>query len=67
MPLLEPGLHPEQCYKNSPFLFWTIVAVASRRYVDDVALLDSLSEPVTSLGGKLSPPGLTHGLLLKLL
>lgn len=52
MPLLEPGLHPEQCYKNSPFLFWTIIAVASRRYVNDVALLDSLSEPVTSLGWK---------------
>ncbi|KAG5218280.1 C6 transcription factor (Leu3) [Trichophyton interdigitale] len=49
LPLLETQKTPEEYYDTSPLLFWTILAVASRRYQTDSSLLNALSGPVLRL------------------
>lgn len=49
LPFLNPSLTSEQYYQQHPLLFWTIIAVASRRYTADPGLLTSLSGPLTRL------------------
>ncbi|EGE01632.1 C6 zinc finger domain-containing protein [Trichophyton equinum CBS 127.97] len=49
LPLLEIQKTPDEYYDTSPLLFWTILAVASRRYQTDSSLLNALSGPVLRL------------------
>lgn len=49
LPFLDPVQTPDQYFDQSPLLFWTIIAVASRRYTADPGLLSSLSTPLTTL------------------
>lgn len=49
LPLLDPGKSSDDYYDASSLLFWTIVAVAARRYSHDPLLLNTLSGPVTRL------------------
>ncbi|EFQ99731.1 C6 zinc finger domain-containing protein [Nannizzia gypsea CBS 118893] len=49
LPLLETQKTPDEYYDTSPLLFWTILAVASRRYQTDSSLLNALSGPVMRL------------------
>lgn len=42
-------MSPDQYYKNSPLLFWTVVSVVARRYQDEPSLLAALSTSVTRL------------------
>lgn len=48
-PVVEPGYTPDDYYLYSPLLFWTIVAIGSRRYRDDPTILHSLAPPLGSL------------------
>ncbi|KAI4122738.1 MAG: hypothetical protein LQ347_006407, partial [Umbilicaria vellea] len=47
--LLEPDKPPDYYYDASPLLFWTMVAVAARRYHVDANLLTSLIAPISRL------------------
>jgi hypothetical protein len=49
MPLLEPEKSPDYYYDASPLLFWTIIAVAARRYSVVQTLLVSLLQPLSRL------------------
>ncbi|CZR50346.1 uncharacterized protein PAC_00218 [Phialocephala subalpina] len=49
LPFLNPSKPPIAFFKNSRLLFWTIVAIASRRYTRDLTLLTSLSSAVPRL------------------
>lgn len=49
MPFLDPDRSPDEYYEISPYLFWSVIGVASRRYRDDPALVAALSKPVTEL------------------
>lgn len=49
LPFLDSTQPAEQYYQQHPLLFWTIIAVASRRYTADPSLLTSLSGPITRL------------------
>ncbi|KAB8360615.1 hypothetical protein FH972_024352 [Carpinus fangiana] len=49
LPVLDPG-QPWEFYRRiSPLLFWTIIAVAARRYHEDTTLLTGLAGPLSSL------------------
>jgi transcriptional regulatory protein LEU3 len=49
LPILDPGVPAQQYAELSPLLFWTIMAVASRRSQSATMLLSKLSQPVTDL------------------
>lgn len=49
LPVLDITKGPEHYYDMSPLLFWTIIAVASRRYKDDATLLTGLALPLSYL------------------
>jgi hypothetical protein len=49
LPFLSPSQTPDQYYQQHPLLFWTIIAVAARRYTADPGLLTSLIGPITRL------------------
>ncbi|KAH0844949.1 C6 transcription factor [Fonsecaea pedrosoi] len=49
LPFLDPGVSPTQYYDNSTLLFWSIISVASRRYLIDPTLLTRLARAVTDL------------------
>ncbi len=49
LPFLSPALTPEQYYVQHPLLYWSIVAVAARRYTPDPTLLTAISSPLNSL------------------
>jgi len=49
LPFLNKSQSPEQFYQQHPLLFWTIIAVAARRYTTDPGLLSSLAGPLTRL------------------
>lgn len=49
LPFLSPSQSPDQYYQQHPLLFWTIIAVASRRYTTDPNLLSNLTGPLTRL------------------
>lgn len=46
---MENDIEPNSCYDNSPFLFWTIVAIGSRRYSKNPTLVVQLGPRVTEL------------------
>ncbi|EGY15232.1 C6 zinc finger domain-containing protein [Verticillium dahliae VdLs.17] len=49
LPFLNPHQSPDTYYQQHSLLFWTIVAVAARRYSADPTLLTTLSGPLTRL------------------
>ena len=49
IPFLNPQQSPESYYQQHPLLFWTIIAVAARRYTANPELLSNLSGPLTRL------------------
>lgn len=49
LPFLNPGHGPDVYYQQHPLLFWSMVAIASRRYSSDPTLLTTLSGPLTRL------------------
>lgn len=51
MPFLNPQQSPEMYYQQHPLLFWSIIAVAARRYSPANAplLLTNLSDPLSRL------------------
>lgn len=53
MPTFESFMAPNECYEQSPLLFWTIVAVGSRKYTENPTLIILLG-PKTSKLAKLA-------------
>src|SRR5690349_12335300 len=49
MPILDPSMSPNACYALSPFLFWTIVGVASRSYSRNPTLLGFLPAKIHNM------------------
>ncbi|KAL2165412.1 hypothetical protein VTH06DRAFT_710 [Thermothelomyces fergusii] len=49
LPFLNPSQTPDQYYQQHPLLYWSIIAVASRRYGPDRSFLTKLSGPLTRL------------------
>lgn len=49
LPFLNPSQTPDQYKQQHELLFWSIISVASRRFHQQNSLIDSLSEPLTSL------------------
>ncbi|KAL2155059.1 hypothetical protein VTH82DRAFT_3735 [Thermothelomyces myriococcoides] len=49
LPFLNPSQTPDQYYQQHPLLYWSIIAVASRRYGSDRSTLTKLSGPLTRL------------------
>lgn len=49
LPVLDPEQSWEWYRKISPLLFWTIIAVAARRYHEDTTLLTGLAGPLSQL------------------
>ncbi|EFX04193.1 c6 zinc finger domain containing protein [Grosmannia clavigera kw1407] len=49
LPFLNTALAPEVYYQQHPLLYWSIVAVAARRYVPDPTLLTAISVPLNTL------------------
>ncbi|GAM86936.1 hypothetical protein ANO11243_049570 [Dothideomycetidae sp. 11243] len=47
--LLDPTVRPDAMYQRSPLLFWTIIAIASRRHEDEPGLLAALQRGVMQL------------------
>ncbi|KAK4194020.1 hypothetical protein QBC40DRAFT_291514 [Triangularia verruculosa] len=47
LPFLNPNQTPDQYYQQHPLLYWSIVAVASRRFLPDPTILTKLSGPLT--------------------
>ena len=57
LPIQLPQDPSDEHYRRYPLLFWAILAVASRRYPEDPALLDSLPPRVFALAlQKLNAP-----------
>ncbi|KAK5065028.1 hypothetical protein LTR84_000863 [Exophiala bonariae] len=48
-PVVDSDLKPRECYEKSVLLFWTVVAIGSRRYVKDPTLVISLAPKLTEL------------------
>ncbi|PKK55027.1 hypothetical protein CI102_334 [Trichoderma harzianum] len=64
---LEPN--PNQCYEQSPFLFWVIVYIGSRRYTGDPTMLGRLAPKINSMAfasleSRSSPVQAIQGILL---
>ncbi|EXJ68829.1 uncharacterized protein A1O5_07761 [Cladophialophora psammophila CBS 110553] len=49
LPIFDNKLHPNDCHAASPFLFWTIVVIGSRRYSKDPTLILLLAPKVLDL------------------
>ncbi|KAL9055036.1 MAG: hypothetical protein Q9162_003801 [Coniocarpon cinnabarinum] len=49
IPILDASKPPDHFFQNSELLFWTVIAVAARRWEDDETLLTGLVTPLTSL------------------
>ena len=49
LPILDPLVSPNAYYSSSPFLFWAIMTVGSRKYPSDPTLFGSLSTRVLKL------------------
>jgi hypothetical protein len=49
LPFLNPAQSPDQYYQQHPLLYWSIVAVAARRYTPDLGLLTNLAGPLMRL------------------
>ena len=48
-PVLESLMSPDEYYESCPFLFWIVIAVASRRYSEDMTVLSGLAISVPKL------------------
>jgi hypothetical protein len=66
LPIIDPTLSPDQCYSQSPFLFWAIVCIGSRRYPDDPTLLGWLAPRINSCFIHISCDSLAFGCSLLL-
>lgn len=49
LPFLNPSQPPEQYQNQHPLLFWSIIAVAARRFRPNPTLLTNLAGPLTQL------------------
>lgn len=49
LPFLNQGQSPQSYHTHHPLLFWSIIAVAARRYAPDTGLLSRLSAPLSRL------------------
>ncbi|GLA64918.1 hypothetical protein AtubIFM56815_008065 [Aspergillus tubingensis] len=49
LPILDPKTTPNVYYMQSPFLFWTIVGIASRTYSKNPTLLTALARTVNEM------------------
>lgn len=49
IPIIDPLSSPNTIYNQSPFLFWMVVSLGSRKYARQPALTQALSAPVTQL------------------
>ncbi|KAF2158371.1 hypothetical protein M409DRAFT_61714 [Zasmidium cellare ATCC 36951] len=49
VPLVPSPMHPNICYAQSPLLFWTIVAIGSRKYTENPTLVILLGPKVSSM------------------
>ncbi|XPS78991.1 hypothetical protein M3J09_010986 [Ascochyta lentis] len=68
-PILDASMGPNDYYDSSPFLFWTIIVIGSRRYTDDPNVLGKSSQLITplafsSMALRSSPMPVIQGLLL---
>lgn len=49
IPIIETQISPDDCFAQSPLLFWTIIAIASRKDEEEPTTLASLAPPIKSL------------------
>ncbi|OAG38588.1 hypothetical protein AYO21_07248 [Fonsecaea monophora] len=49
VPMVETLLTPNECHQQSPLLFWTIIAVGSRKYSENPTLIILLGPKVSKL------------------
>src|SRR5438105_8468104 len=49
LPFLKPDSTPTYYYEHSDILFWVIISIASRRYMEEPTLLLRLSRAVSKL------------------
>ncbi|KAJ9606614.1 hypothetical protein H2200_008622 [Cladophialophora chaetospira] len=49
VPILEAQIPPDDCFVQSPLLFWTIIAIASRKDDEEPTILASLAPAIKSL------------------
>lgn len=47
--MVASDLEPRECYSKSVLLFWTVVAIGSRRYAKDPTLVIALAPRMTEL------------------
>jgi transcriptional regulatory protein LEU3 len=47
--VVDGYLPPNECYRQSPFLFWTIIAIGSRKYIKDPTLILRVGPKVIEL------------------
>lgn len=47
--MVDGPLLPNYCHAQSPFLFWTIIAIGSQRYVKDPTIIVQLGPKVVEL------------------
>jgi len=52
LPILDPNIPPDDYHSQSPLLFWSIAAVASRKYSKDPTLVTSLPSKALNLAMK---------------
>lgn len=67
LPVVDPALSPNDMFDQSPFLFWTIMFLGSRRCIDSTLLQLSSrinSMALQSLEDRVSPLETIQGLLL---
>ena len=49
VPIFEEHISPDDCFVQSPLLFWTIIAIATRKDEEEPTILASLSPAIQSL------------------
>lgn len=69
VPIIDANLSPNAVYEQSPFLFWVIVTIASRRYSEDPTIFSRLSKKIIALAAQsivspTSPFNIVQGLVL---
>ncbi|KAK5996400.1 Regulatory LEU3-like protein [Cladobotryum mycophilum] len=69
LPILDPTASPNFYYEQSPFLFWTVVYIGSRRYPHDPTLVGRLSYTINTMAfmaleSRSSPIQTIQGILL---
>ncbi|KAL7947515.1 hypothetical protein V8C42DRAFT_318000 [Trichoderma barbatum] len=69
LPILQTKPTPNQCFEQSPFLFWVIIYIGSRSYSNDPTLLGRLAPKINLMGfaaleSRTSPIQTIQGILL---